>query len=136
MSQTYSEFNTKAPTFLSAAAFPQYCLVKFNGSGKLTPCGATDIPRMVANREAFGGDEPISVTLIHQAGIFKARAAGAIAAEGIAYAAADGEVQDDTYGTIEVGIVVPLSGQPNGGAATLDGDIIGLIPINLAPPAA
>lgn len=136
MSQTTAEYNTKAPTFLSGAAFHQGALVKFNGSGKLVVCTATDIPRMVANREAFGADEPISVTLIHQAGLIKVRASEAIAAEAVAYADAGGEVQSVTAGTIPVGIVVPLANRPNGGAATDAGDYIVLLPMNLAPPAA
>lgn len=133
MSQTLAEYNCKAPTFLSAAAFPKYSLVKFNGSGKLVVCTAADKARMVANRESFGADEPISVTLIHQAGLIKVRANEAIAAEAIAYTAADGEVQSSTAGTVVLGIVVPLADRPNGGAATADGDVIVVMPTNLAP---
>lgn len=127
MSQTTAEYNTKAPTFLSGAAFPQYARVKFNGSAKLVVATASDVTQMVANREAFGADEPISVTFLHQAGAVKCIANAAISAEALVYAAADGEVAPT--GTIVFGRCVPLPGRPNGGAATADQDIIVVAPI-------
>jgi hypothetical protein len=102
-------------TLPALAATAAYLRVKDDGSGNVTPAGATDRDLGTTEAQALAAGDAVAVALASIDKPVKMTAAGAITKYADVYAAASGKI-DDTPGTVFVGIALE--------AAAADGDII------------
>ena len=99
--------------------YPQFTLVRPNGSGKYTSCGANDVDAVgFTARDTFTSDSKVALILLSKQGTITARAAGAIAAGEEVFNAAGGKLANS--GTIRRGVAVT--------AATEDEDWFDFVP--------
>lgn len=121
--------DTNERTFTAAAAIPQYALVNFASTGKVSKNGLAERPVGIAMRAAFADGDEIPVKLLNGSGSFKGIASEALAVGATLYTESDGEVQDTAQATsLPVGIALE--------AATADGDIIEFLPLHYGGVAA
>lgn len=114
-------FETPTRGFTAGAAIAQYLRVKLS-SGKLAVAGAEqDIGTI--EEESFADGDVRAVRLLSTQGTHLAVAAGAVSAGAKVYGAAGGKV-DDTQGTGAFLRGIALE------AATADGDVIEILPLN------
>ena len=96
MSQQY---DTPYRRFVAGGAIPQYSLVQFASTKKVTVNGLATRPIGVAMQPAFVDGDEITVKLLSGGGTFKGIADEAIEASDVLYTEADGELQDTAAGT-------------------------------------
>jgi hypothetical protein len=117
-------------TFIAGAALAIYRRVKHDtATGKVVYAGATDAWQGVTQGMCDADTDPIEIRLRNDPGTFFMTAAGAITANALVYAAADGKIAGS--GTVLVGYAKE--------AATADNDQIEVLPLSemgLAVPGA
>ncbi|MDR0679312.1 MAG: DUF2190 family protein [Puniceicoccales bacterium] len=108
-------------TFIASNPFPtRHLLATFDGvTGKVKPCGATNLPIGTATDEVET-DEPVNVHFLGGNGTVLMVAAGAINQGSLLAPAAGGKVQAGTDAFLRIGIAI--------GAAQAAGDRIEVLP--------
>lgn len=119
------QVNGNCRTFEAGEAIPQYSRVIVQSDGTVDVAGLTEIGDGVAQTEAFGAGETVSVKLWNSAGTFQMIAGEAFAAAADLYTEGSGKVQDTAASTSFL-FARSLT------AATADGDIVECVLLHAA----